>query len=477
MRISIVFFFATILHVHVCAWPGARRSLSRATPGATQDTVSCGYESVVKIGLVHDAVIVCQPSAGSRSTTMCIANDGKHFVKDDDEDDKGGKNGNNYGNKKQESSNTTAKWGAAPVLVFSCNQPNIGHFFHEVFFPFYVSMRSSPNTTVVFVDGDSTCPSWGRQLFFATAYYHIWNVQVLSGAHRENSMWCAPPGAKIVRIKMGGDNRNTLSPPQGRSVSAQVRLKYLRNLRECALQYCGVGDASANKIGQVILYTRGSDSCRRQLLLPRGDANNAEVSWKCVEALLQEKLGPAVAVSILHAMPRTFCGQVRLFNNASAVLGMDGAWQNNILFMQPTAALISFQEGTQDSWQLMYGTSGLLRHFSAPCVPPPAKKVTPNCAGYVGKVRDNTHDQGVVVDSDLIKLAVRVLQPNNAGKALRGENWTPNAYVKCPVKRAVKHPELLQLNCSILRDRRSGDGGSDVLAGLLVPPSRFSPLS
>ena len=74
-------------------------------------------------------------------------------------------------------------------------------------------------------------------------------------------------------------------------------------------------------------------------------------------------------------------------------------------------------------------------------------------------------------DNDLIKLAVRVLQPKNAGKG------TPGAYVKCPVKKAVKHPELSLLNCSILRDRGSGDGGNNVLAGLLVPPSRFSPLS
>ena len=279
-------------------------------------------------------------------------------------------------------------------------------------------------------------------------------------------MWCAPPGAKIVRIKMGGDNRNTLSPPQGRSVSAQVRLKYLRNLREYALQYCGFGDARANKTGQVILYTRGRDSCRRQLLLPRGDANNAEVSWKCVESLLQEKLGRSAPVSILHTMPRTFCGQVRLFNDASAVLGMDGAWQNNILFMQPTATLISFQEGTQNNWLLIYGMSGLLRNFNAPCVPPAAKKITPNCTGSVVKVRDNTHDQGVVVDSDLIKLAVRVLQPKSARKGI--PKGTPGAYVKCPVKKAVKHPELSLLNCSILRDRGSGDGGNEVLAGLFL---------
>ena len=48
---------------------------------------------------------------------------------------------------------------------------------------------------------------------------------------------------------------------------------------------------------------------------------------------------------LLEQMPEGLGQQVALFAAASAVVGLDGAWQNNILFMRPGARMVSLQPG------------------------------------------------------------------------------------------------------------------------------------
>ena len=69
-------------------------------------------------------------------------------------------------------------------------------------------------------------------------------------------------------------------------------------------------------------------------------------------------------VLLLEQMPEGLGQQVALFASASAVVGLDGAWQNNILFMRPGARMVSLQPG--DLTQL---TGGIAENQSSRSTP------------------------------------------------------------------------------------------------------------
>ena len=300
----------------------------------------------------------------------------------------------------------------ARLFLFNCgreggtNCVNIGHWFHGVFWPAYsgaLALGASSGAADLHVlhcavppDANTRrCTPWTTELFAAVATHHAWRVT--EQQQRDGAEYCTE-GA-LVR-----------APPPSPSATPAMRAA-LPSIRRAVLAHYGLRAREPSEPCRVVVYTRG-DACTRRLL-------SAE---RLLEPLRQRACAAAGGgtVALVEEMPRSLREQAALFSNASAVVGPDGAWQNNIVFMPAHAVMVSLQPGKMDSWQVRFGTAAAISRVVAPCIPKGTKRrADPKCAG-----RNPEQDAHMVVDDAMVELVIASL----SGKPPE----TPRFGTKCP---------------------------------------------
>ena len=305
------------------------------------------------------------------------------------------------------------------TLLFACRNDNINHFFHDQYWRAYVSMKAEDQAGMVFSDvrrQDRPCSAWGVALTDVLAKHYRWPLH--RADLKPQRTFCTMGDFRVVptdrelrhrRDLLGpslADMRSAVwghlgldewpllqeraprpppPPPPSSSSSSSTTTTTTGNPADPAeiappAGYMRVRDGYTC---HALVYTR-RDTCRRRMM-------RAEV----LADALRAKICPSVA--LVHAMPKPFDRQVRLFANASLVVGLDGGWASNVLWMPPTATAVSLQLVTQDSWQTL-GTEQVLQplhvghrpaadgrsdppvsRFFAPCLPPNATRRPSQC--------------------------------------------------------------------------------------------------
>ena len=220
--------------------------------------------------------------------------------------------------------------------------------------------------------------------------------------------------------------------------------------------------SSSKRPCRVVIYTREMDACRRRLLgaerillgpLRRKAREHnerllgsiANATGPQAKAVSQHRL-VCETIDILHSIPHNSCDQVALFNGASTILGIDGSWQTNIIFMEPSATVLAFQVNLQDDWPVKFGTASAIRHVSAPCIPKDSLRRKPvvNSSGSGGSCQEGLRNKAADYDTEANPGMVAVMWK----MLLASDGWGPANQVGFPESLSIRFTKETRAGCS-----------------------------
>ena len=216
---------------------------------------------------------------------------------------------------------------------------NIGHTFHEKFWPlFWWTIVHSESDMAILVDRNLYLPacakapklSWTDELFWSVARELRWTVYNRSQAE----IYCAQGDLHIVRACA---KHRTLRPKHLVSFGKRV-------IWSAVLGHEPSRVSLPDSAQRVLIYSRGRSSYRRILEPHR------------LKPLFDEKFD----LQIVDDIPEKLVDQARLFSGSSLLLAPNGGWMPNVVFMPSQACLVELHLYRKDSWVEMFGLSSTI---------------------------------------------------------------------------------------------------------------------
>jgi hypothetical protein len=195
---------------------------------------------------------------------------------------------------------------------------NIGHFFHNILF----------HAIVKYIENNSIC--WVLDNDLSDWEYQITKILI---------------DYLNINYKINDSISETPFPKLDRNIG---KSKYFNNVikivRSAVFNKYNLEKTNTNPVSDYkVLYFR-NDASRRKMINYNDNLND----------MFDEV--------IIDMTNKIFEEQVKLFNKMTHFVTIEGAHLTNILFMNPNAKLLIFSP-TNNSWQLMFGTSRIVNKF------------------------------------------------------------------------------------------------------------------